>query len=62
MSVDHEYFEPGEAIEGEQVSAKARRIQDKGQFTKSGVGLLRRWILEGTVYCVLERPLRKKRI
>lgn len=50
-------YEPGAAIRGEKVTAQARRIQKPTVCEGSSTHRIQRTRLEGSVYCVIDRPL-----
>lgn len=50
----------GDALEAEVVSGQARKVVQKPGVRNSAHGYLERYTLEGTVTCVIEKPLRLK--
>jgi hypothetical protein len=50
----------GDALKAERIAAKARKIKKPQVSAKEGTSShkIQRTTLEGTAYCVIERPLR----
>lgn len=51
------YSNPGEAIQGEKVSVQARKIHKPTICSGTGSHQIHQTRLEGTVFCVIDRPL-----
>ena len=52
--------EKGDSLQGERILARARRIDPRSAVSGSGGKILQRRLLEGTVFCVIERALKAK--
>jgi hypothetical protein len=51
------YSQPGDAIQGEKVTAQARKIHKAVICTGTGSHQIHQTKLEGTVFCIIDRPL-----
>lgn len=51
--------EEGDGIKGEKVTAQCRKPDFKGKIRGTGSHRLNRVSLEGTVFCVIDKPLKK---
>jgi hypothetical protein len=51
------YFQPGEAIRGERVTCQYRKMHRPNIITGSSTHQIQQTKLEGTVFCVIDRPL-----
>ncbi len=51
------HYEPGTAIRGEKVTAQARRIQKPTLCEGTSAHRIQQTKLEGSVFCVIDRPL-----
>ena len=51
------YHDPGVAIRGERVTAQYRKIYRSKLVQGTGADQIRQSKLEGTVFCVIDKPL-----
>lgn len=54
-------YDPGDAIRGERVTAQYRKIYRSKLVHGTSADQIRQSKLEGTVFCIIEKPLKYRR-